>query len=173
VTNPTGTIVADNIGNVTGWIGVTANWPRNQQTISTGYPAAAPFPGYHIIFTAAVEWYSQGSGGDAAVSKYIGNDMTGGSSGGSWWLNIRHTAAEYADVDGSSETDPLQTTGAGSPYANGLNSHKRCMSSCFTPPNAGGGIYWAEMGSPDFTSSGGDPRDVLDIFATCAANGGG
>lgn len=173
VTNPTGTTVANNIGNVTGWIGISTNWPRSQQTFATGYPAASPFAGYHIIFTAAVEWYSQGSGGDAAVSKYIGNDMTGGSSGGSWWLNIRHDTFEYPDVDGSSETDPLQTTGAGGPYANGLNSHKRCMSSCFTPPNAGGGIYWAEMGSPDFTSSGGDNRDVLDIHANCAANGGG
>lgn len=173
VTNPTGTTIANNIGNVTGWIGLTTNWPRSQQTFATGYPAGSPFPGYHIIFTAAVEWYSQGSGGDAAVSKYIGNDMTGGSSGGSWWLGIRHDTFEYPDVDGSSETDPLQTTGGGGPFANGLNSHKRCLGSCFTPPNAGGGIYWAEMGSPDFTSSGGDPRDVLDIFASCAANGGG
>lgn len=173
VTNPTGTVVANNIGNVTGWAGITTNWPRNQQVFSTGYPAASPFPGHHIIFTAAVEWYSQNSGGDAAVSKYIGNDMTGGSSGGSWWLNIRHNSAEHADVDGSNETDPLQTTGAGTPYANGLNSHKRCLGSCFTPPTAGGGIFWAEMGSPDFTSSGGDNRDVLDLFATCAGNGGG
>jgi len=173
VTNATGTLIANNIGNVTGWAGITTNWPRNQQTFATGYPAASPFSGSQIVFAAGVEWYSQNSGGDAAVSKYIGNDMTGGSSGGSWWLNLRHNVSEYADVDGSNETDPLQSSGAGSHYANGLNSHKRCLGSCFTPPNAGGGIYWAEMGSPDFTSSGGDNRDVLDIFALCAAQGGG
>lgn len=174
VTSPTGTLVSNNIGNVTGWAGITTNFPRNQQTFATGYPAAAPFSGLQIVFSAAVEWYSQGSGGDAAVSKYIGNDMTGGSSGGSWWLNLRHHSSEFADVDGSNETDPFQTAGsAGTHYVNGLNSHKRCMSSCFTPPNAGGGIFWAEMGSPDFTSSGGDSRDVLDIFALCTAQGGG
>jgi hypothetical protein len=171
VTNPTGTVVANNIGNATGWAGITTNWPRNQQIFATGYPAASPFPGTNIVFAAAVEWYSQGSGGDAAVSKYIGSDMTGGSSGGSWWLGIRHPVSEFPDVDGSSETDPFQGN-ASSPFANGLNSHKRCMGSCFTPPTAGGGIFWAEMGSPDFTSSGADNRDVLVLFATCAGNGG-
>jgi V8-like Glu-specific endopeptidase len=170
VTSPTGTVVANSIGNVTGWAGVSANFPRNQPVFSTGYPSAAPFPGYHIIFTSAVEWYSLNLGGDANVSKYIGNDMTGGSSGGSWWLSIRHATAEYADVDGSNETDPFQLSG---PFANGLNSHKRCAGSCFTPPTASGGTFWAEMGGPDFTSSGSDPRDVIDTFNSCASAGGG
>lgn len=175
VTAVNGTVHNNSMGNVTGWAGITTNWPRTQMVFSNGYPQGSPFPGYHIIFTAAVEWYSvdSGSTADGNVSKYIGNDMTGGSSGGGWWLSISHATPgfEYPDVDGDGvNTDPLPGLG---PYVNGLNSHKRCLGACTTPPSAGQGIFWDEMGSPDFTSSGSDPRDVLDVYNGCIANGGG
>lgn len=169
VTQASGSLINNRIGNVTGWVGWAVNFARNQQVFSTGYPQGAPFHGSHIIFTAASEWYSSNRGGDAHVSKYIGNDMTGGSSGGSWWLSIRHESAERPDVDGSNITDPGAPNG---PFANGLNSHKRCLSSCFTPPTSSAGTFWAEMGSPDFTSSDSDNRDVLDILTLCGNNGG-
>jgi Trypsin len=174
VTQPTGTVLADSVGNVTGWAGVAVNWGNDQMIFSTGYPAGAPFPGFNIIFTAAVEWYAVNTGGDGNVSKYIGNDMTGGSSGGGWLMSISHPTREYAVVDDSALTDPLATSGpAAGPYVNGVNSHSRCMTACTTPPTSSQGVFWDEMGSPSFTSSGSDGEDVVDVYNDCLANGGG
>ncbi len=49
VTAPTGTIVANNIGNVTGWTGRAWNLPSRQATFVWGYPAASLFPGNSLI----------------------------------------------------------------------------------------------------------------------------
>jgi hypothetical protein len=161
VTRPTGTVHSRSIGNVTGWAGVTANWPARQMVMATGYPQSAPFQGKQIIFTAAPEWYTfDMKFGDGNVSKYIGSDMTGGSSGGSWLLGLRHPRDEYPDADGSNITDPFAQ---GGPYVNGVNSHGRVM---------GGVVFKSEMGSPIFTSSPSDARDALDIINACYANGG-
>jgi len=157
VTNPTGTVHGTSIGNVTGWAGVTANWPSSQMVMATGYPSAPPFQGSQIVFAAAPEWYSLDLGyGDGNVSKYIGNDMMQGSSGGSWLLGLRHPVDEYPDTDGSNITDPYAQAG---PFVNGVNSTKR-------------NGYLSEMSSPQFTSSASDPRDVLDVINACFANGG-
>ncbi len=173
VTQPTGTVVANSVGNVVGWAGVAANFPRDQMEFSVGYPAGPPFPGYHIIFSSSVEWYSidhvVDSGAINNVSKYIGSDQTGGSSGGGWWLSISHRAKEWPDVDGSDDTDPRA---GGGPFINGVNSHARCLIACTKPPTAVQGVFWDEVGSPDFTSSGADNNDIFDVFNLCAANGG-
>ena len=69
-----------------------------------GYPQAAPFNGNRLITTASTDWYTHDFTPGGQVSKIIGSDLTGGSSGGPWILGW--AGAEFADTDGSSATDP-------------------------------------------------------------------
>jgi V8-like Glu-specific endopeptidase len=167
VTATTGTIIANSVGNVTGSTGRAWNFPSKQLEVSYGYPQDAPFDGTIIISTASTEWYEIDIGaGDGQVSKYIGNDQTGGSSGGPWWLNVRAPSGEVADTDGSGITDPAQ--GNCCPWINGVNSHKRCTAAGCPP----GFVFTQEMGSPPFRNTAGDNNESEDVFAVCFSNGG-
>jgi V8-like Glu-specific endopeptidase len=164
VTGNTGTKQSNKIGNVTGWTGRAWNWPTRQPIFAWGYPQAAPFNGTRLITTASTEWYQLNRNtSESQLSKYIGNDMTGGSSGGPWWLNFVG-GVEIAPVDSSPITDPAQ--GAGAPWINGINSHKRCsQSGC--PASS---IFVDEMGSPQFRLSSSDNNDSEDVFRICLAH---
>jgi V8-like Glu-specific endopeptidase len=167
MTASTGTVHSTFVGNITGWTGRAWNFASQQPMVSWGYPAGAPFSGYHIILATSAEWYEVNmTSGDGHVSKYMGNDMTGGSSGGPWWMSVGHNTYEYPDTDGSWATDPGSP---GGPYLNGVNSHKRCRNGCFTPPTATAGTFWQEMGSPQFRNTAGDTDESEDIFASCFA----
>ena len=168
ITNTTGTVHNNSIGNITGWAGYAWNFPQGQPTMQFGYPAASPFPGYHIITAATTEWYTFDFTPGAQVSKFIGSDMTGGSSGGSWLLSWNHPNAEYADSDGLSATDPVNT---GGPHVNGVNSHKRCRINCNSPPSDTAGVYWQEMSSPPFLNTAATDEST-DIIQVCTDNGG-
>jgi hypothetical protein len=164
VTATTGTKVANKIGNITGWTGRAWNWSSGQPTLAWGYPQGAPFAGNRLITTASTEWYQLNRNtSESQLSKYIGSDQTGGSSGGPWWLNFRGPV-EIAAVDSSAITDPSQ--GNSAPLINGINSHKRC-SAAGCPA---GSLFMNEMGSPQFLSSTSDNNDSEDIFAVCLAH---
>jgi hypothetical protein len=190
ITAPTGTVVNSKVGNVTGWAGRAFNLPSSQLVFSWGYPVGPtwpavpglggegprPFPGYHIIAAASTEWYEVDmTAGDGQVSKYMGNDMTGGSSGGPWWIGVGHRVYEYTDTDGRTATDPPgcgtldSPCVPGGPYINGLNSHKRCLNHCWRPSSTSG-IYYQEMGSPEFRATSSDTDEAEDIFAWCLDN---
>ena len=165
------------LGDITGWLGRAFGWANRQAEFAWGYPAGAPFNGNLIQTVTSTDWYqvnmSPGDGpGTDHLSKYIGSDMTGGSSGGPWWLSHRHPniAIEVPDTDGQGATDPGQSLPTG-PFINGVNSHKRCLTNCNVPPAAGAGLFWQEMGSPQFlnTAGGGEAEDV---FAQCFGAGG-
>jgi len=164
VTPTTGTVVANKIGNVTGWAGRAWNWSSDQPEITFGYPAASPFAGNVIMQTASTEWYNWEATPGGQVSKVIGSDLTGGASGGGWFLGWRAPGAEVADTDGNNATDPL-TAG---PYINGVNSHKRCVTNCNNPPSTTAGVFWQEMTSPPFLSGG--SQDSEAVFAVCLAH---
>jgi V8-like Glu-specific endopeptidase len=167
VTSTTGTAFATSVGNVTGWLGRAWNWPSRQATFAWGYPQGAPFAGNRLITTTSTEWYQLDSDpADSQLSKYIGNDMTGGSSGGPWWINHTHSNVEIADTDASALTDPAQ--GGAAPWLNGVNSHKRCTAAGCTPGN----IFTQEMGSPQFRNTAADINETEDVFAVCFNNGG-
>ena len=72
--------------------------------------------------------------------------------------------AEITTVDADGNTDP------GSFWVNGVNSHKRCLGSCTSPPTAGGGIFWNEMSSPRFTS-GVDASGSEEVFNSSSCFG--
>jgi len=158
-----GTVVANSIGNVTGWLGRAWNFSANQAERTFGYPQASPFNGNRLITTASTEWYTQDFTAGGQVSKIIGSDLTGGSSGGPWILGW--AGAEFADTDASSATDP------GSNWVNGVNSHKRCSINCNTPPTTTSGVFWQEMTSPPFmnTAAADESEDVLQV---CFGAGG-
>ena len=163
-TNPTGTVVANEIGNVTGTLGRAWNW-NDEPITAFGYPAGAPFPGYHIIISASADWYNVdwGIGPD---SKYIGSDQTGGSSGGPWILGLEHRTAGYPDTDGSGATDP-PTGGpsAAAGFLDGVNSHKRVCGGAACVCGAPFALCSQEMGGPNFTNAAGGTED---LFAFCA-----
>lgn len=165
----TGTVVADKIGNVTGWSGRAFNWSGVPEMIF-GYPAAAPFTGQIIQQVATTDWYDWDPVAGGQASKIVGSDMTGGSSGGGWFLGWRAPGAEFPDTDGNSATDP----GTAGPFINGVNSHKRCAGgSCVSPPTATAGVFWQEMSSPPFRSgSTTDTWESEDVFnlGTCLAH---
>ncbi len=176
VSAPTGSVIAGRMGDITGWAGITYNRGADEQVLSTGYPAAYTFPGYHIITTMAAEWYTRNvDTSHAALSKYIGNDMTGGSSGGGWLLNWEHASSRYDSRDSTNITDPFQNSGS-TPVVHGINSHNYCFGSCcFTnscpAPKASMGDI-AEMGSPMFEDNASDDSDVESVYETCRTNGG-
>lgn len=167
VTATNGTLIANKIGNVTGWSGRAWNWASEQPVITFGYPAASPFPGNIIQQTASTEWYNWDAVAGGQVSKVIGSDLTGGASGGGWFLGWRAPGAEIVDTDGSDITD---AGGLGGPFINGVNSHKRCIVNCNNPPSAGAGVFWQEVTSPPFLSTPAADADSEEIFATCLAH---
>ena len=66
-----------------GWLGFAWNWSRVQHWLSIGYPAGAPFNGKRMQINAASYAYNGSVGADPAPVG-MGNDLTGGSSGGPW-----------------------------------------------------------------------------------------
>ncbi|HEX6900125.1 MAG TPA: hypothetical protein VF789_10445 [Thermoanaerobaculia bacterium] len=167
VTATTGSLIANKIGNITGWAGRAFNWSSEQPVITFGYPAESPFPGNVIEQTASTEWYNWNPVAGGQVSKVIGSDLNGGASGGGWFLGWRAPGAEFPDTDGNTVTDPA---GVGGPFLNGVNSHKRCLVNCSSPPTAGAGVFWQEMSSPPFLSTPAVDGDSEEIFATCLAH---
>jgi hypothetical protein len=165
VTANTGTVQANKLGNVTGWAGRAWNFGADEPEVTFGYPAGAPFPGNVIQQTASVDWYEWDLGSGGLKSKLIGSDLTGGSSGGGWFLSWRAPGSEVVDTDGSSTTDPAG--GNNGPYVNGVNSHKRCLVNCSSPPSAAAGVFWQEMSSPLFWSSSEAANDSEDVFTIC------
>lgn len=168
ITNTTGDQFNGPIGDRTGWTGVAYNRATFQPIVQFGYPGDAPFDGKTIQQVVSVEWYELDRTPGGQKSKYIGSDLTGGSSGGGWFLSWRHPSTEYPDTDGSTVTDPAGAQNG--PYLNGVNSHTRCASNCGNPPTTTSGEFWQEMGSPQFLNSTTDNQDASDIFGYCFAN---
>jgi hypothetical protein len=165
ITRPTGTVVASQIGNVTGWLGRAWNFAHSQAVRTFGYPQAAPFDGNRLLTTQSTEWYSHDFRPGGQTSKIIGSDLTGGSSGGSWVMGWNNPGDEFPDTDGTLSTDP------GNLWIAGVNSHKRCVGDCSSPPTTTTGVFWQEMSSPPFLNTAA-PDESEDILAVCFANGG-
>ena len=78
-----GTTLVDTVGGE----GLAWNYPRDQHWFDFGYPQAAPFDGNRMDICAAshaVDDKPDPAAADAAMG--IGCDMTGGSSGGGWFM---------------------------------------------------------------------------------------
>lgn len=92
------------LSQVVGWMGFAWNWGYTQHLNSFGYPQAAPFNGLRMnVCQGSYAYYSTDQGpSNAPVTRAIGCDMTGGSSGGPWVWQF----------------------GTGN-YVNGVNSFKR------------------------------------------------
>ncbi len=157
VTALTGTVRSAKVGSVTGTAGRAANAASVYPTIQFGYPSAAPFNGAVIQQVATTEWYERDTTAGGQVSKYVGSDLTPGSSGGGWFLSWRHPNAEFADTDANPTTDPFGAQNG--PILNGVTSHRRSA-------------YNQEMASPQFlnTAASGESEDVFQGCLTHANN---
>ena len=88
------------ISQAVGWLGFAWNWSKYQHWHSVGYPQAAPFNGLRMFDVQASFAYDGNAPGVKPMG--IGNDMTGGCSGGPW----------------------IWQFGTGN-YLNGVNSYRR------------------------------------------------
>jgi V8-like Glu-specific endopeptidase len=164
ITATTGRTVANKIGNVTGTLGRAWNFAPSQAERTFGYPADPPFTGGTLQTTASTDWYTHDFTSGGQISKIIGSDLTGGASGGPWTLGWTSGLAETADTDASGATDP------GSNWVNGVNSHKRCLVNCNTPPTTTNGVFWQEITSPPFRNTAADNNESEDVIALCLAH---
>ena len=71
------------ISQVVGWLGFAWNWSKFQHWCQYGYPAASPFNGKRLITNHSSFAY-HGNPGCSPKPVGVGNDLTGGSSGGPW-----------------------------------------------------------------------------------------
>lgn len=158
----TGTVVLDKVGIATkGWAGWAVNF-IDVPVMTFGYPQASPFNGREVQQTASVQWYQVDFVSGNQVSNVIGSDLTGGASGGGWFLSWHAPGNEMPDTDGSYATDPA-SAGLAGPFITGVNSHKRCRINCSTPPSDTAGLFWQEMTSPPFLD-GTAADDFKSIF---------
>ncbi|MGH3736350.1 MAG: trypsin-like serine peptidase [Micromonosporaceae bacterium] len=76
-----------NLTDVVGGQGIAFNQARGQAMYAFGYPAGSPYDGSKLI-------YCSGNTFDAFISDGIGMtcDMTGGSSGGGWFLSFSESS---------------------------------------------------------------------------------
>jgi hypothetical protein len=169
VTPNTGSVVANKVGIATGgWAGWAVNF-TDFSLNQFGYPQGSPFNGNSIQQAGSVVWYNWDATAGNQVSNVIGSDLTGGSSGGGWFLSWRAPGNEAPDTDGSSLTDPATPGGAVGPYITGVNSHKRCRTNCNSPPTTTSGIFWQETTSPPFLS-GAAEDDFKSIYDSTACS---
>ncbi len=91
------------VGQLLGSLGFLANAPREQHWHARGYPAAAPFDGEHHHTCAATWAVNDQPSGDPAnpQSIGIGCDMTGGSSGGPWIVDLSGEAGATNLLNGN------------------------------------------------------------------------
>ncbi len=87
-----------------GTLGITFNQPRQQHWEIRGYPAAAPFNGEHHHVCASTWAANDQPDGTAGVDPQtigVGCDMTGGSSGGAWLLDLNDDKAHGTHINGN------------------------------------------------------------------------
>jgi hypothetical protein len=106
------------ISQVVGNLGFAWNQSVNLHWFQFGYPAAAPFNGSLLFTNASSYAYSDTSFGAAPYPVGVGNDLTGGSSGGPWIWKFKGTggASNYVNGHNSYKYLPDYPLGMFSPY---------------------------------------------------------
>ena len=87
---PTGDKIKNHVDAVTGGLGFSWNWGRDQHWMMFGYPAASPFTGGTLVATAAEHRYDATNPGTdtGPQDNSIGSTQTPGFSGGPWILGF-------------------------------------------------------------------------------------
>ncbi len=126
------------LGQAVGWDGFAWNEPVNEQFVTFGYPAAAPYHGEQMQADISATGGQDGNGGANGQNPiFIGSPFTGGSSGGAWNIDWKDTGSgfinghnDYVYLNSSGQESPADQMY--SPYQDGLSNKVRCFgaSSC-------------------------------------------
>ncbi|HEY5012865.1 MAG TPA: hypothetical protein VIK61_09195 [Acidimicrobiia bacterium] len=115
------------LGNRTGWAGFAWNQSTDQQFVAFGYPAASPYDGtLQVTDLGASAVLDTGIGGARPYPIGIGNPMTGGSSGGAWFMGWSELGTGYVNGhnDYKYNSQPLAMY---SPYQDSTSNLVRCF----------------------------------------------
>jgi len=99
-----------------GWLGFAWNFNRQQDWVEMGYPQAAPFSGTQMWAVNSSFAYQDNTRAPATMG--VGNDMTGGCSGGPWIKNFG-TGNYVNGVNSYRYTNPAHPLEMYSPFSDG------------------------------------------------------
>jgi hypothetical protein len=97
-TNSSGLRISQVVGN----LGFAYNQSRNLHWFQLGYPQAAPFSGKWMAINASSFAYNDTSMG-SPYPVGVGNDLTGGSSGGPWIYKFSGSAGASNYINGHND----------------------------------------------------------------------
>jgi V8-like Glu-specific endopeptidase len=129
----TSNLTGATLGNSVGWDGFAWNEPVDEQFVTFGYPAAAPYAGNHMQADIAATGGQDSNGGANSENPiFIGSPFTGGSSGGAWNIDWSDTGPgylnghnDYVYVNSSGKESPADQMY--SPYQDTLSNEVRCF----------------------------------------------
>jgi V8-like Glu-specific endopeptidase len=127
------------LGQAVGWDGFAWNQSVDQQFVTFGYPAGAPYNGDYMEADISATGGQDGNGGANGENPiFIGSPFTGGSSGGAWNIGWTTDAGsgyinghnDYVYLNSSGQESPADQMY--SPYQDTLSNTVRCFgaSSC-------------------------------------------
>ena len=112
------------LGNLTGWAGFAWNQSTDQQFVAFGWPADPPYNGTVQVVDIGSSAVLDSGSRPSPIG--IGNPMTGGSSGGAWFIGWNEYDTGY--INGHNDykygSQPLAMY---SPYQNSTSNLVRCF----------------------------------------------
>ena len=131
-------ITKETLGQAIGWDGFAVNEPVNEQFVTFGYPAGAPYNGQDMEADISATGGQDSNGGANGQNPlFIGSPFTGGSSGGAWNIDWSDSGPgfinghnDYVYTNSSGQESPADQMY--SPYQDTLSNTVRCFgaSSC-------------------------------------------
>jgi V8-like Glu-specific endopeptidase len=129
----TSNITGLSLGQSVGWDGFAWNQSVDQQFVTFGYPAGAPYTGKFMEADISATGGQDGNGGANSENPlYIGSPFTGGSSGGAWNIGWSDSGPGY--INGHNDYVYVNSSGVESPadqmyspYQDTLSNSVRCF----------------------------------------------
>lgn len=116
------------LGNLVGYAGFAWNQSSDQQFTAFGYPAESPYNGtLQVVDFGASASLDTGIGGARPYPIGIGNPMTGGSSGGAWFIGWNEFGPGWVNGHNDYKYTSAQPLAMYSPYQDSTSNLVRCF----------------------------------------------